>query len=77
MREYMEKLKARGELLEVHRPVSPKHELAAVTDAGLNVRSAMREQSSSGRGTTRFDTFWIAALSGLSDDASVYAPRWR
>lgn len=33
MREYMEKLKARGELLEVHRPVNPKHELAAVTDA--------------------------------------------
>ena len=33
MREYMEKLKARGELLEVHRAVNPKHELAAVTDA--------------------------------------------
>ncbi|HUK09232.1 MAG TPA: UbiD family decarboxylase [Stellaceae bacterium] len=33
MREYMEKLKARGELLEVQRPVNPKHELAAVTDA--------------------------------------------
>ena len=33
MREYMEKLRARGELLEVHRPVQPKHELAAVTDA--------------------------------------------
>src|SRR5215469_9051794 len=33
MRQYMEKLRARGELLEVHRPVDPKHELAAVTDA--------------------------------------------
>ena len=33
MRNYMNKLKARGELLEVHRPVDPKHELAAVTDA--------------------------------------------
>ena len=33
MRSYMNKLKARGELLEVHRPVDPKHELAAVTDA--------------------------------------------
>src|SRR6516225_9346272 len=33
MRQYMEKLRARGELLEVHRPVNPKHELAAVTDA--------------------------------------------
>src|SRR5262249_27707843 len=33
MREYMERLRARGELLEVHRPVDPKHELAAVTDA--------------------------------------------
>ncbi len=29
----MEKLRARGELLEVHRTVDPKHELAAVTDA--------------------------------------------
>jgi UbiD family decarboxylase len=33
MRNYMNKLKARGELLEVHRPVDPKYELAAVTDA--------------------------------------------
>jgi UbiD family decarboxylase len=33
MRAFMTKLKARGELLEVHRPVDPKHELAAVTDA--------------------------------------------
>jgi UbiD family decarboxylase len=33
MRDYMEKLRTRGELLEVHRPVNPKHELAAVTDA--------------------------------------------
>jgi UbiD family decarboxylase len=33
MRAYMERLKARGDLLEVHRPVNPKHELAAVTDA--------------------------------------------
>src|SRR5262245_16683371 len=33
MRAYMEKLRARGELLEVHRSVDPKHELAAVTDA--------------------------------------------
>jgi UbiD family decarboxylase len=33
MRDYMTKLKARGELLEVHRPVDPRHELAAVTDA--------------------------------------------
>lgn len=33
MREYMEKMKARGQLLEVHRAVNPKHELAAVTDA--------------------------------------------
>jgi UbiD family decarboxylase len=33
MRQYMDKLRARGELLEVHRAVNPKHELAAVTDA--------------------------------------------
>jgi UbiD family decarboxylase len=33
MRAFMSKLKARGELLEVRRPVDPKHELAAVTDA--------------------------------------------
>ena len=33
MRKYMEKLKARGELLEVTREVDPKHELAAVTSA--------------------------------------------
>ncbi|MCL2669413.1 MAG: UbiD family decarboxylase, partial [Syntrophaceae bacterium] len=33
MRNYMNKLKARGELLEVYRPVDPKHKLAAVTDA--------------------------------------------
>ncbi|MFI4987330.1 MAG: UbiD family decarboxylase, partial [Alphaproteobacteria bacterium] len=33
MREYMERLKARGELLEVHREVAAKHELAAVTQA--------------------------------------------
>src|SRR5919205_4574344 len=33
MRAYMEKLKARGELLEVTREVDPKHELAAVTSA--------------------------------------------
>ena len=33
MRDYMERLKARSELLEVHREVDPKHELAAVTDA--------------------------------------------
>ncbi len=33
MREYMEKLRAAGQLLEVHREVSPKHELAAVTQA--------------------------------------------
>jgi UbiD family decarboxylase len=33
MRTYMEKLKAGGDLLEVHRQVNPKHELAAVTDA--------------------------------------------
>lgn len=33
MREYMERLRARGELLEVQREVNPKHELAAVTDA--------------------------------------------
>jgi UbiD family decarboxylase len=32
MRKYMQKLRARGELLEVHREVDPKHELAAVTD---------------------------------------------
>ena len=31
MREYMNRLRARGDLLEVHREVSPKHELAAVT----------------------------------------------
>ena len=31
MRAYMERLRARGELLEVHREVDPKHELAAVT----------------------------------------------
>jgi UbiD family decarboxylase len=33
MRAFMMKLKAKGELLEVRRPVDPKHELAAVTDA--------------------------------------------
>ena len=33
MREYMERLRARGELLEVEREVDPKHELAAVTQA--------------------------------------------
>ena len=33
MRDFMEKLRARGDLLEVHREVDPKHELAAVTDA--------------------------------------------
>ena len=33
MRKYMEKLRARGELLEVTREVDPKHELAAVTSA--------------------------------------------
>ncbi len=33
MREYMEQLRARGELLEVEREVNPKHELAAVTQA--------------------------------------------
>jgi UbiD family decarboxylase len=33
MREYMERLRARGELLEVRREVSAKHELAAVTHA--------------------------------------------
>jgi UbiD family decarboxylase len=33
MRDYMEKLRARGELLEVRRPVQARHELAAVTQA--------------------------------------------
>lgn len=33
MRHYLARLKKRGELLEVHREVDPKHELAAVTDA--------------------------------------------
>ena len=33
MRAFMHKLRARGELLEVHRAIDPKHELAAVTDA--------------------------------------------
>jgi UbiD family decarboxylase len=33
MRKYMEKLRARGDLLEVTREVDPKHELAAVTSA--------------------------------------------
>lgn len=33
MRKYMERLKARGELLEVTREIDPKHELAAVTSA--------------------------------------------
>src|SRR3954451_24112216 len=33
MRKYMQRLKARGELLEVSREVDPKHELAAVTSA--------------------------------------------
>ena len=33
MREYMERLRQRGELLEVHREVAAKHELAAVTQA--------------------------------------------
>src|SRR5215831_18613113 len=33
MREYMERLRARGELLEVRRRVEAHHELAAVTQA--------------------------------------------
>lgn len=33
MRQYMQTLRATGHLLEVHREVSPKHELAAVTQA--------------------------------------------
>lgn len=33
MRAYMERLRAKGELLEVHREVGAKHELAAVTHA--------------------------------------------
>ena len=33
MREYMERLRARGDLLEVRRPVQARHELAAVTQA--------------------------------------------
>ena len=33
MREYMERLRSRGDLLEVRRPVQAKHELAAVTQA--------------------------------------------
>src|SRR4051794_22832564 len=33
MREYMEALRSRGELLEVTREVDPKHKLAAVTSA--------------------------------------------
>jgi UbiD family decarboxylase len=33
MRDYMKTLRAQGQLLEVHREVSPKHELAAVTEA--------------------------------------------
>ena len=33
MREYMERLRARGELLEVRKPVQARHELAAVTQA--------------------------------------------
>ena len=36
MRTYMERLRERGELLEVHREVSPRHELAAVTQAAQN-----------------------------------------
>jgi UbiD family decarboxylase len=36
MRDYMERLRERGELLEVHREVSPRHELAAVTQAAQN-----------------------------------------
>ena len=36
MRNYMERLRERGELLEVHREVTPKHELAAVTQAAQN-----------------------------------------
>lgn len=35
MRDYVERLRARGDLLEVKRPVNPKHELAAVTDAAI------------------------------------------
>jgi UbiD family decarboxylase len=33
MRKYLQRLKSRGELLEVSREVDPKHELAAVTSA--------------------------------------------
>ncbi|HLI11577.1 MAG TPA: UbiD family decarboxylase [Alphaproteobacteria bacterium] len=33
MRAYMERLRARGELLEVHKEVNPKHQLAAITQA--------------------------------------------
>ena len=33
MRQYMEQLRARGQLLEVQREVQARHELAAVTQA--------------------------------------------
>ncbi len=35
MREYMQKLQARGDLLEVRRKVAARHELAAVTQAAM------------------------------------------
>ena len=35
MRHYMQTLRERGEILDVHRKVDPKHELAAVTQAAV------------------------------------------
>src|SRR5262245_21695259 len=35
MRHYMQTLRERGEILDVHREVAPKHELAAVTQAAM------------------------------------------
>jgi UbiD family decarboxylase len=35
MRHYMQTLRERGEILDVHREVDPKHELAAVTQAAM------------------------------------------
>ena len=35
MRHYMQTLRERGEILDVHREVDPKHELAAVTQVAM------------------------------------------
>jgi hypothetical protein len=42
MRHYMQTLRERGEILDVHREVDPKHELAAVTTGAASVPTQRR-----------------------------------